>query len=238
MAGDLPKQEQSKQEKQAEQPIATPCSDKDFAKWASKFDGDLSTLDVRKVTAECGFALTHDDSERVRFRCLREAAHANPSSDRDCEIRLANGSDRKYPSGGRLHKSCGLTNITALLDWLEKQHPGCIDRCCRKRFDGLPEECDLFDLMKIEVPEPPHIIKDLHRVGQIASLTGAAKTNKSWTAMEIALGISQGGRFMDWDAICAPLFYVDSELEQFDFRKRMEAILSSAKYSLDPDEFK
>jgi RecA-family ATPase len=66
--------------------------------------------------------------------------------------------------------------------------------------DGLPDDTDLCEFMSVEIPELPHLLQGLFRKGQVMSVCGASKTYKSWTAMEIALSLSQGGRFAKWQA--------------------------------------
>jgi RecA-family ATPase len=100
--------------------------------------------------------------------------------------------------------------------------------------DGFPESGDLSTLLAIELEEPGHLIKNLIRLGQVGSLSGASKTYKSWTAMEMALAVCQGKQFARWGANLGPVFYVDTELEQYDFQSRMKAIISGGRYG-EPD---
>lgn len=104
--------------------------------------------------------------------------------------------------------------------------------------DGLPEDGDLCEFMSVQIPEPPHLLRGLLRKGQVMIVSGASKTYKSWTAMEIALSISQGGRFAKWQAIVGKVFYIDTELEEFDFQMRMRSIMTGAHYDPDPGDFR
>jgi RecA-family ATPase len=104
--------------------------------------------------------------------------------------------------------------------------------------DGLPEDLDLAGLFETHVEEPYHLLKDFLRVGQVCIISGAAKTNKSWTMMELALAVSQGkGKFIKWSANVGKVYYIDTELEKFDFKKRMKAIAHQVGASPDPGEF-
>jgi P4 family phage/plasmid primase-like protien len=118
----------------AENNDAITTSDADFRKWASKFTGDLRTLDVRKLVTGSGIAITTEDGEKLTFRCPREHAHTNRNGDRDCALYFPGVGDRTYPSGGCFHKSCGLHDVRALLDYFEEQDNGCTDRNCAKTF--------------------------------------------------------------------------------------------------------
>jgi RecA-family ATPase len=91
--------------------------------------------------------------------------------------------------------------------------------------DDLPEDTDLCDFLETEIEEPKHLLQNFLRVGQVAIISGAAKTNKSWTMMEMALAVSQGqGKFFKWEANIGKVYYVDTELEPFDFQRRMKSM--------------
>jgi RecA-family ATPase len=104
--------------------------------------------------------------------------------------------------------------------------------------DGLPEDTDLHEFMRVEIREPPHLLTGLLRKHQVMIVSGASKTYKSWTAMEIALAVSQGGRFAKWDAHVGKVYYVDTELEEYDFQARMRSIMSGGGYDPDPGDFR
>lgn len=104
--------------------------------------------------------------------------------------------------------------------------------------DGLPDDTDLCEFMSVEIPEPPHLLQGILRRGQVMIVSGASKTYKSWTAMEIALAISQGGKFAKWEANIGKVFYIDTELEPFDFQFRMRSIMEGGRYNPDPGDFR
>jgi RecA-family ATPase len=102
--------------------------------------------------------------------------------------------------------------------------------------DGLPEDSDLSEFLSELIEEPKHIVQNFIRKGQVVSISGGMKTYKSWTAMELALAVTNGTRFVKWEANCSKVFYVDTELEGFDFQKRMLGIAEQMKISVDPGE--
>jgi RecA-family ATPase len=97
--------------------------------------------------------------------------------------------------------------------------------------DGLPESLDLAELFEEEIIEPKHIAQNFARKGQVGSFTGPSKSRKSWTAMEFALSVSQGGSFLKWGCYSGNVFYVDTELEKYDFQQRMKAIAKDKGFS-------
>jgi RecA-family ATPase len=124
----------------------------------------------------------------------------------------------RYFKNGKKGKSRLIATDVGTSSWQEWESSIPID-------DGLPDDVDLAEFLEVEIPEPEHLLKNFLRVGQVAIISGAAKTNKSWTMMEMALAISQGkGKFLKWEAYMGKVFYVDTELEVFDFQKRMKTI--------------
>jgi RecA-family ATPase len=105
--------------------------------------------------------------------------------------------------------------------------------------DGLPDDTDLCEFLEADIVEPKHLLQNFLRVGQVGIISGAAKTNKSWTMMELALAVSQGkGRFLKWQALQGKVYYVDTELESFDFQRRMKSIAKQIGAKVDPGEFR
>jgi RecA-family ATPase len=102
--------------------------------------------------------------------------------------------------------------------------------------DGLPEDSDLSEFLSELIEEPKHIVQNFIRKGQVVSISGGMKTYKSWTAMELALAVTNGSRFVKWEANYSKVFYVDTELEEFDFQKRMLGIAEQMKISVDTGE--
>ena len=102
--------------------------------------------------------------------------------------------------------------------------------------DGLPDDADLCEFMTQAIEEPKHLLQGLFRKGQLMIISGASKTYKSWTAMEAALAISQGGTFVKWPANIGKVYYIDTELEAFDFQARMKSIMAGGSYEPDPGE--
>jgi hypothetical protein len=102
--------------------------------------------------------------------------------------------------------------------------------------DGFPEPFDLWDLLKQTIEEQKHLIQNLLRKRQVAIVSGAAKTHKSWTAMELALAVSQGSAFLKWKSNSGRVFYVDTELEKYDFKQRIRTIAKAKGYSVGRKE--
>ena len=74
------------------------------------------------------------------------------------------------------------------------------------------------------------------RKAQVFGLSGGSKTFKSWTIAEMALAISQGAKFLQWEAIQSKVYYVDTELEDCDFQKRINLIARAKNIQIDGGE--
>ena len=102
--------------------------------------------------------------------------------------------------------------------------------------DGFPEPFDLWDLLEQPIEEQKHLIQNLLRKRQVAIVSGAAKTHKSWTVMELALAVSQGSKFLKWEAHSGRVLYIDTELEKYDFKQRIRTIAKAKGYSVGQRE--
>jgi AAA domain len=100
----------------------------------------------------------------------------------------------------------------------------------------LPESIDTAELIETEIEEPKHLLQGVMRKKQVTKLSGASKTYKSWTTMELAVAVSQGSKFLKWEANAGRVFYVDTELEKYDFRKRLGDIANAKGVSIDPGD--
>jgi hypothetical protein len=81
------------------------------------------------------------------------------------------------------------------------------------------------DFMSEQIPEPPNLIDGILYKGGIMLLTGAAKTNKSWTAKEIAISIAQGNPWLDFDCAKGRVLYVNNEIMAFTLQKRLRMLM-------------
>lgn len=98
-----------------------------------------------------------------------------------------------------------------------------------------------MDILERDIPEPQHLLKNFLRAGQFFILSGGSKSNKSWTAMELAIAVSQGDKFMKWQSFLPDgepnrVYYIDTELEDYDLKKRINMVSSEKGLSVDRGE--
>jgi hypothetical protein len=70
----------------------------------------------------------------------------------------------------------------------------------------------------------PPIIEGLLREREVASVIGAAKTAKTWFALDLALKVSSGESFLGMATHKRKVLYLDYELKDGTFRKRMSLL--------------
>ena len=71
------------------------------------------------------------------------------------------------------------------------------------------------------------IIEGLLREKEVASVIGAAKTAKTWFSLSLALAVARGEPFLDHDTHERKVLYLDYELKEGTFRKRMSLLSDS-----------
>jgi regulatory protein RepA len=86
-------------------------------------------------------------------------------------------------------------------------------------------EIEDFEEMLTNPPElPPVQIRGWLHKGHIGSITGAMKSNKSWTVLELAICTAMGRKWLDRDCAQAHVMYFDAEVEKPFWVKRCSMI--------------
>jgi len=70
----------------------------------------------------------------------------------------------------------------------------------------------------------PTIIEGMLREGEVVTVIGGAKTNKTWFSMAMACAVARGQPFIGREVIQAPVCYLDYELKLNMFRKRLSIV--------------
>jgi RecA-family ATPase len=74
-------------------------------------------------------------------------------------------------------------------------------------------------------PEPPVLVDGfLHQGSFVASITGAMKTNKSWTLLDLAIAIALGQKWLDKQCAQGHVLYLDAEINRPFWYKRVKLI--------------
>lgn len=76
----------------------------------------------------------------------------------------------------------------------------------------------------------PAIIEGLLREREVGAVIGAAKTSKTWFTLALALAVARGDDFLGFKTNQRKVLYLDYELKENTFRKRMSLVSPEAPY--------
>lgn len=100
----------------------------------------------------------------------------------------------------------------------------------------LPQSIGVTDLMgDTSLVEPPVLIEGLLHRGSMLLLGAGSKSFKSWSLIDLALGVSSGLSW--WGQQCYPsrVLYVDFELTSYFWRKRLMAVAEARNIPVPDD---
>ena len=85
------------------------------------------------------------------------------------------------------------------------------------------------DLQTTPMVVPPQVIDGvLYKAGKMI-VGGTSKGRKTWSLMDLAAAVATGGKWWDFQTNLGDALYINFELQEFNFRQRMEAILKARK---------
>ena len=84
------------------------------------------------------------------------------------------------------------------------------------------------ELLTTEFPEPPWVVPDLLPAG-LGILAGRPKIGKSWLALQLAIAIGSGGRFLGVEVEQAPVLYLALEDSPRRLKSRLELMHAPAE---------
>jgi RecA-family ATPase len=83
---------------------------------------------------------------------------------------------------------------------------------------------NLAELIDRDPPEPPVVIDGFLHKGSIANITGAMKTNKSWTLHDLAIALATGGEWLGRNCAKTKLLYFVAEIQESFWVKRFRIL--------------
>jgi AAA domain len=126
----------------------------------------------------------------------------------------------------KLRKACGSranSAITEFVSGVTGKSPHGTDETAKLNLSFVPVE----DFIERDIPEPPSLIGGILYEGGIMLLSGAAKTNKSWTAKEIGISIAQGKPWLGFDCAQGRVLYVNNEIKEYPLQQRLKLLMHS-----------
>lgn len=91
---------------------------------------------------------------------------------------------------------------------------------------ALPPIKKASDLMNTPIPMPPELIKDVLSQGSIMVYGGGSKTNKTFALLDLAISVAAGVPWWNIETSQGKVLYLDFELKEYHFQKRLKAISS------------
>lgn len=101
--------------------------------------------------------------------------------------------------------------------------------------DGLPPWTDAAAFCASEIETPPEIIHGiLHKLCKLV-IGGSSKARKSWLLLHLALAVSAGRKWLNFETTKARVLFVNLELPTFAIHSRLNAIARNLGIEVLPD---
>ena len=89
------------------------------------------------------------------------------------------------------------------------------------------EVTDMSDWIENKPKEPPALVEDWLFVGDVGSITGSTKSNKSWTIEELAVALATGGEWIGRECMETNVLVLDGGVRKFAFKQTTNRYLPS-----------
>jgi hypothetical protein len=197
--------------------------EQEFIEWVNEFHPDLENLDYKRLLTKLNIPyIPKDDDpnrlEMVTCRCFLEVKHTNKNADTD--LAFWRGRDSMFPTVECVHTNCGLNDLRAVVEYVDKRWPGLVDACCKagalppiKWHDGTEDP---------ELPE--EIIEGVLHQGLKMMISGSSKDKKTWLAVNLAISLATGTRWFDFATKKTEVLYLNLEVPERFFIKRLYKI--------------
>jgi KaiC/GvpD/RAD55 family RecA-like ATPase len=100
----------------------------------------------------------------------------------------------------------------------------------------LPAMVDAFDFLATPLPKPPELVHGLLHKGDKMVLSGASKTNKTWTLTNLAMCVATGKSWWNLPTTQGRVLYANFEVGAPFFQRRIEMI--QAKMGLNASQLR
>lgn len=95
--------------------------------------------------------------------------------------------------------------------------------------DGLPEVISVDTFLNNLPKQPPELIEGVVRVGHKMMISGASKSGKSFLLMQLAIALSEGGKWLGFQCKKSKVLYVNLEIDRASFIHRFTDIYGALK---------
>jgi len=87
------------------------------------------------------------------------------------------------------------------------------------------------------VEEPPQVIRDVLRAGQIAVGASSSKGGKTWLMQSLGLAVATGKMWLKWKTTPGRVLFIDPELCHYDGQRRMMKLIEAMGLKGPPEGF-
>lgn len=113
------------------------------------------------------------------------------------------------------------------------------DEWVQTEGEGLPRIQDAAALLSAlergEIFEPAQIIAGILHQGHKLVLGGGSKTNKSWALIALSVAVATGGKWLEFPCLAGNVLYLNFEIDEYHFTKRLQAITLAIGAVVAPD---
>lgn len=96
---------------------------------------------------------------------------------------------------------------------------------------------DICDTMTEVIPDPTEIVAGLAAEGSKVVVGGGSKTYKTWWMIDMALSVAAGGKFLGRQCLRRRVLYVNFELRQTGFKRRLQTVCHAKGIHPDYKQF-
>lgn len=101
----------------------------------------------------------------------------------------------------------------------------------------VPSILDAADFMATPLAEPPQIISGILHQGSKLVLGGGSKSFKTWTLLDLAISVAHGIPWLGRETTCGKVLYVNFEIQNFAWQKRINEVVKAKGITLNHDTF-
>jgi hypothetical protein len=127
------------------------------------------------------------------------------------------------------------TPIEAAEVFFGSRKNGDVDQAVERAVERaeLPEIEPAGGFLETEIPEPPQIIKNvLHATSKLV-VGGASKSFKTWTLLHLAVAVSTGKPWLNFDTEKGRVLFINFEMARFAIQRRLKALAKVMGVRLD-----
>ena len=91
----------------------------------------------------------------------------------------------------------------------------------------IPAPMTLEELNERNLPQPPEIIEGVLRKGSKLAIIGKPKARKSFCAIQLAIALASGRKWLGFNCKPGKVLYIDTELSEPDIRERFDTVIKT-----------